>query len=84
MNFNEACDTRASTLDDLITSAEGIASAGAYTDMLAAVQMVELAAERARRAIITEAIAAGEQWSAIGIALHITGAEAETRYRHAP
>lgn len=80
IDFNEATQSRAAALDTLINQAEAIAGADDYGEMLGAVRLVELAAEQARRAIVTEAIAAGDTWSHVAAALGVTGADAEAKY----
>lgn len=80
MDFNEATIARAEALDTLVTKAESIASAEDYGGMLGAVGLVDHAAQQARRAIVTEARAAGGTWKEIGEALGVTRQAAEARF----
>lgn len=79
-DFNDATTARAAALDTLIQTAERVASAGDYGDMIGAVRLVELAAEQVRRAIIREARAAGDSWQLIGDALGTSRQNAHQRY----
>jgi hypothetical protein len=57
-----------------------IATAGDYGDMLGAVRLVEIAADQVRRAIVTEARAAGDTWQSIADALGVTRQAAHERF----
>jgi hypothetical protein len=79
-DFNTATTARAAALDILIGFSESIATASDYGNMLGSVRLVELAADQARRAIVTEARADGWTWQEIGDALGTTRQNAQQRF----
>lgn len=79
-DFNTATTARAAALGQLVQVAEGVASRDDILDMMGAVRLVELFADQARHAIVTEARAEGRTWAEIGDALGTTRQAAQQRY----
>lgn len=79
-DFNTATTARAAALDMLIGFAEGVSNSDDILDMIGAVRLVELAADQARRAIVTEARAEGRTWQEIGDALGVSRQAAQQRF----
>lgn len=79
-DYNTATTQRAQELGTLISLAETVGGAGDLLDMLGAVRLVELQAGNARRAIVTEARAAGHTWQELGDALGVSRQAAQERF----